>query len=344
MKAAVVTAPGRMEILRIDDPVPGPGEVLVRTRFVSPCGSEHHAYLGEFGPRIVFPAVFGHEMSGVVELAPRDSGFLPGDRVVLDPIVPCGCCPACLDGRINACRSLRLVGIDLPGGFAEKVSVPPHQLLRIPDSVPLDDATLAEVHGIGVHALRIGRVEPGDRIVLIGTGKLGLNILDVLRESASGSIVAVDVDPFRLQKALSLGASAAVDASAPGAADRILQLTDGDGADLVIEAVGAFSETPNPPPVALALAVVRQAGRILLLGQGGHSAGIHWRTLVWKEAVILTSRTSRGVFPRVLRMMQQGLLRPRAAVTHRISLEEIPSVFRLMDEGSPGLIKALVEM
>jgi threonine dehydrogenase-like Zn-dependent dehydrogenase len=154
----------------------------------------------------------------------------------------------------------------------------------------------------------------------------------------------VDIDAFRLEKAREIGANYVVNMSEGGAAARLMELTGGDGADLVIEAVGTFRETQNPAPVALALETVRQTGRILMLGQGDQKAGIHWRTLVWKEAKIITSRTSRGVFPRVLRMMAEGRLRPQAAVTHRISLEEMPSIFRLMDEGSPGLIKALVKM
>jgi len=342
MKAAVAVAPGKMELLDVPEPAPAPGEVLVRTRFTSPCGSEHHAYLGEFGARIRFPAIFGHEMSGVVEQAPGGCGLSAGDAVVLDPIISCGECPACLDGRTNACRRLRLTGIDVPGGYGELVAVHPEQLVKLPPGVSLEDAAMAEVHGIGVHALRLGGIEPGDRVIIIGAGKLGLNILDVLREAASGALIAVDVDPFRLGKAVEIGASHAVNASEAHAAERLLELTGGDGADLVIEAVGSFRETSNPPPVALALEVVRQAGRILLLGQGEHSAGIHWRTLVWKEARIITSRTSRGVFPRVLRMMQEGRLRPQAAVTHKISVEEMPALFRLMDEGSNGLVKALV--
>lgn len=344
MRAAVVLEPGRLEVREVPRPEAGAGDLLVRTAFFSPCGSEYHVYKGEFGERVKFPAIMGHEMSGIVEeVGEGVKGFEAGERVVLDPISACGGCPACLDGRPNACRSLKLVGIDLAGGYGEFVSAPAEQWYRLPDGVTLEDAALVEVHGIGVHALRRGRVEPGDRVVLIGCGKLGLSILDVLKEQASGAILAVDVDDFRLERARRIGATHVINGMKEKVAEKVLELTEGDGADLVIEAVGHFEETAlNPPPVETALEVVRQAGRILMLGQGDQRPGIHWRTLVWKEAEILTSRTSRGVFPRVLRMMEEGRLKTEAVVTHRVGVDETPELFRMYEEKAPGLIKALV--
>ena len=344
MRAAVVTEPGRMEVRELPRPRPGRGEVLVRTAYFSPCGSEYHVYRGEFGDRVKFPAVLGHEMSGVVEeLGEGVEALAVGDRVVLDPILPCGGCPACRDGRPNACRYLKLVGIDLPGGYGEYVVARAEQWFRLPEEVSLEDAALVEVHGIGVHALRRARVEPGDRVVLLGCGRLGLSVLDVLKELASGAVVAVDVDDFRLERARALGAAQTVNAVKEEALGVVLEVTEGEGADLVIEAVGHYERTPlNPPPVEMALAMVRQAGRILLLGQGDERPGIHWRSLVWKEAEILTSRTSRGVFPRVIRMMREGRLRTDLLVTHRLRVEETPGLFARYDRGERQVLKALV--
>ena len=127
MKAAILH--GRRDIRPGDlpDPEAGPGEVIVSVEYVSICGTDHHVYLGEFEGRVSYPAVLGHEFAGVVESAGEGvEGLSPGDRVAVDPDLPCGRCPACRDGRSSGCQRLKLIGIDRPGAFAEIVAVPAH--------------------------------------------------------------------------------------------------------------------------------------------------------------------------------------------------------------------------
>jgi len=345
MKAAVLT--GAREIHCADAAVPevGPRQVLVHSAAAGICGTDLHIFRGEFLERVTFPAILGHEFGGeVVELGPTVEGWQVGDRVAVDPIVPCRGCPPCLEGHINACRTLKLLGVDMAGGFGEFVAVPQENLYRLPDSVPMRHAPMVEMYGLGHHILRRGKVQLGEAVVVLGAGRLGLSVLDVLcHGSTPAQAMVVDIAPLRLETARKLGVQHCCDATEVDPVEFVLEQTMGVGADCVIECVGHYHELPErEAPLAQAVKMIRSGGRIVTAGLGEQLTSVHFKTLVLKEAEIIASRVSAGEFSQALRLMGIGLLHPDLLITHERPIEQVADAFDSVDSESPEVIKIVL--
>ena len=342
MKAAILY--GRRDIRpgELPDPRPGPGELLVRVAYAGICGTDHHVYLGEFEGRVRFPAVLGHEFCGVVEElaegAEGAEGFSPGEAVAVDPDLPCGRCAACRDGRGSGCRRLRLIGIDLPGGFAEKVVVPAKKAEKLPERVELRHAALLEIYSVAIHVVRRARIEPGDVVAVLGAGKLGRSVIQVARHAGAKELIVVDVSAARLKRARRLGATRVINARERDPVAELNELTGGEGADRVIEAVGAAERVPGRKhPLAQAVEMVRHGGRIIVLGQAAEEPGVPWRTLVWKEAEIVASRVSHNELPRAVAMLSRGMFSPEEVITHELSVSDAARAFEIVERRDEAL-------
>ena len=347
MRAAVLVADRRIEIEDLPDPVPGPGEVLIVPAYASICGTDEHVFAGEFAGRVHHPLIQGHEFCGTVAaLGAGVHDLAVGDRVAVDPIVPCGRCPACLIGRMNGCQSLKLLGVDLPGGFATRVVAAAHSCFRVPPALAMRDAVLTEVYSIGCHATRRAQVDPGDVVVVLGAGKLGQAVLENIRHTAARLVIVTDLVPERLANATALGADVVIDVSREDAVRRVLDLTGGAGADRVLECVGhARLVGPNPAePMTQAAEMVRAAGRVVVLGQGPVPAPILFKPFVWKEAEIIASRVTLGEFPRALAMLADGWFHPERLITHRLPLERAAEGYRLLADPSQRALKLILEI
>lgn len=347
MKAGVLYNALDIRLGDAPDPRIKPNEVLVKSLFAGICGTDLHIYRGEFHNRVSYPAIQGHEFGGVIEQVGADvQGFAVGDRVAVDPILSCHSCPACLTGHINACQSLKLLGVDIDGGYGQYVAAPASHVFKLPDSVPMEHAPMVEMYGLGHHILQRGRVQPGETVVLLGAGKLGLSILDVLCHSASpGLTIVTDLQPFRLETARKLGADHALNIAETDPVAAVMELTDGAGADCVIEAVGHF-HTPGDqePPLAQAVQMVRNGGRVVTAGLGEQLTAVHFKTLVIKEAEIIASRVTLGEFPRAIRMMAKGLLHPDLLITHHMPMRAVTDAFGIVDKDQPDTIKIVLDV
>jgi L-gulonate 5-dehydrogenase len=347
VKAGVLYADRDIRVGEMDEPACGPDEVLIESAYVGLCGSDVHIYRGELRGRVRHPAVLGHEFGGtVVRVGSEVRGLSAGDRVAVDPIVPCHACVACLTGRPNACRSLKLLGVDLAGGLGRYVAASAGRVLRLPDSVAFKHAPMVEVYGLAHHILGRGRVQPGESVAILGAGKLGLAVLDVLRHAIGPAVTLItDVQPVRLATAAKLGADCVVDIRADDPVERVLALTNGVGVDCVIEAVGHFHEVPGrQAPLAEAVRMVRSAGRIVTAGLGEQLSPVHFKTLVLKEAEIIASRTSLGEMSRALGLLAKGALHPDLLITDEVPLREITAAFAKIDREAPDTIKVIVDV
>jgi L-gulonate 5-dehydrogenase len=347
MKAGILYGARDIRVGQVPDPELGPGEVLIKSAFAGLCGTDLHIYRGEFAGRVTYPAIQGHEFGGVIEEVARDvRGFKRGDAVAVDPIVSCHGCVACLTGRINACRTLRLLGIDLLGGFAQYVAAPASHVFLLPEGMPLSQVPMVEVYGLGHHVLTRGLVQPGETVVVLGAGKLGLAVIDVLCHGASPSLaIAVDIDAFRLNVARRLGAEVTIDLHTEDPVERVLELTHGVGADCVIECVGHWHEVPGRAgPLEQAVRMIRSGGRIVTAGLGEDPTSVHFKSLVLKEAQIIASRVSLGEFPRAIRMLGKGLLHPELLITDRQPMREVGSAFQRLDAEDPQMIKMILDV
>ncbi len=347
MKAGILYDDRDIRVGVAPSPAIKPDEVLVWTAFTGICGTDLHIYRGEFHSRVKFPAIQGHEFGGVVEEVGKEvKGFRVGSRVVVDPIISCHSCPACLTGHINACQTLKLLGVDLDGGFGQYVAAPASHVYSLPEAVPFKFAPMVEMYGLGHHVLLRGRVQPGESVAILGAGKLGLAVLDVLCHSASpAQVIIADLVPFRLQRARQLGAEHVVDISREDPVEQVMEMTKGVGVDCVIECVGHYHEVPGQEtPMAQAVKMIRTAGRIVTCGLGEQLSAVHFKTLVIKEAEIIASRVTLGEFPRAVRLMSKGLLHPELIVTHEMPLRDIARAFLQVDREDAETIKIVLDM
>jgi 2-desacetyl-2-hydroxyethyl bacteriochlorophyllide A dehydrogenase len=347
MKAAILYDDRDMRVGDAPDPRIGPNEVLIETGYAGICGTDLHIYQGEFHDRVGFPAILGHEFGGIIHQVGRDvQDFRVGDRVVVDPIIPCHSCPACLSGHLCACRTLKLLGIDLDGGFGQFVAAPANRVYRLPDSIPMAYAPMVEMYGLGHHVLRRGQVQPGETVAILGAGKLGLSVLDVLCHSTGPArTIVTDLQPLRLEIARKLGADYAININREDPVERVLEITQGDGVDCVIEAVGHYHLVEGQQaPLAQAVRMIRSGGRIVTAGLGEQLSAVHFKTLVLKEAHIIASRVTLGEFPHAIRLMEKGLLHPELLVTDQIPIRDIAAAFEKVDRQDPGTLKVVLDV
>jgi L-gulonate 5-dehydrogenase len=347
MKGGILYDDRDIRIGDTPDPRTGPGEVLVETHYAGICGTDLHIYRGEFRGRVAYPAILGHEFGGIIQEVGRDvEGFQVGDRVVVDPIFPCHACPACLSGHLNACRTLKLLGIDLEGAFGQYVAAPVDRVYGLSESIPMTYAPMVEMYGLGHHILQRGRVQLGESVAILGAGKLGLSVVDVLCHSTNPALTIVtDLQPFRLELARRLGADYVLDITQGDPVERVLELTRGVGVDCVIEAVGHYHLVEGQEaPLAQAVRMIRAGGRIVTTGLGDQLSAVHFKTFVLKEAQIIASRVTLGEFPRAMRLMARGLLHPELLITHQMALRDIRAAFDQVDQEDPSTLKVVLNV
>ncbi len=250
----------QLEMRDVPDPKPRAGEVVLRVLAVGICGSELHGFVAHAARRTP-PLIMGHEFSGeIIEAGPGVTGFRVGEQVVASSQIACGHCDYCLDGEVQLCRNGEVFGTKRPGAFAEKVAVPVSTLMPLPKDVTPVQASLAEPLGNAVHAVRLTQQRFPQTAVVIGAGTIGLFVLQVLKASGALRVVTSDVSDARLAVAKALGADLTVNvkqADLPGA---VQDATDGRGADVVVDAVGAT------PTRRAAVTVARPGGEIVWLG------------------------------------------------------------------------------
>jgi threonine dehydrogenase-like Zn-dependent dehydrogenase len=201
------------------------------------------------------------------------------------------------------------------------------------------------MYGLGLHVLGRGRIQPGEKVVILGAGKLGLSVLDVLLAGARPALsVVTDLKPDRLEMALELGADHALDVRREDPVARVLELTGGAGVDCVIEAVGHYHAVGDQgSPLGQAVQMIRNAGRIVTAGLGEQLSSLHSKTLVLKEAEIIASRVTRGEFPRAIALLGSGQLHPGLLITHHGPLGEAGALFERIDRDETGTLKVVLD-
>ena len=273
MKALVLTQYNHFELQDVPEPEVGPEDVLLQVRACGICGSDVHGMDGSTGRRRP-PVIMGHEASGVVAaVGARVHEWKPGDRVTFDSTIFCGECGPCRAGRINLCDNRRVLGVSCDeyrqhGAMAERVAVPQHILYRLPDAVSFQRAAMVEPVSIAYHAVHRARIAVNDTAMVVGTGMIGLLVVQMLRLAGCGRIIAVDRDAGRLAVARRLGADDTLQADAVDVPAEVQRLTGGRGADLALEVVGIA------PTVQAAVASLRKGGQLVLVGNVSPSRGI----------------------------------------------------------------------
>lgn len=346
MKAAVLTEYNKVEWLDIEKPQCKPGEVLVKVNYGCICGSDQHIFKGEFHPRTRTPMIMGHEFGGVVaEVGAGVSGWEIGDKVAPDPIYWCGHCPACLKGHYPACTSLKLIGIDSNGGFTQYISLPPSMLYKVPAHIPDEHVALAEVLSIGCHAKNRAGLKKDDKVVIWGSGKVGLCILEAVRTVTDNTVFMIDILEPRLAVGLKYYDNIiAINALMENPVERIKKETAGKGVDVAFEAVGHAHEFEGGiNPVRGCIQSIVGGGTVCVLGLGNDPAPIVFKELIWKEARIVTSRVSHGEFAEVIDHLKNGRLKPDALISGKMHGSQTQQAFEILENDPENNIKILLD-
>ena len=320
-------------------PIPdiAPSEVLVAVRASGICHSDIN-YRNGIAPVGKLPITLGHEISGIVaKTGAKVKGLRSGDRVLVHYIVSCGRCLYCRTGRENYCPSYRMIGKDVDGGFAEYVKVPARSLLKLPRRFPFEQAAIM---GCAVptayHALRRGRVAPGDTVVVFGVGGLGLHAVQLAdKVFKAGLVVAVDIHDWKLKLAKGFGAKETVNARNHKVEERIRKITDGTFGNVVLDFVG-HSNT-----IEQAISSVGMGGRIVLIGIGAKSMRISpYRTLIGKELEVMgVDDHLRTELEELIRLTRTRRIDLSKSVTHTIGLEDINRGLGILETNRENVIR-----
>jgi L-iditol 2-dehydrogenase len=346
MQALVVLEPSRMEIREVPVPVPGLNEVLARVRAVSICGTDAHLIHGDypgFWPPS-FPFIPGHEWAGeIVGLGPGAErfGWKEGDRVAGTSHDACGVCRECVEGRYNLCENYgreglhRQYGHNVQGADATYVVHGVKCIFRLPESLGFEEGALIDPASIALHVANRGNISPGDTVAITGAGAIGLLAGDAARSRGAGRVIVVGRG-HRLAKAAALGFEV-VDTAAGDPVGAVRRLTDGLGADVVLECAGV------PATVEWGLEMLRRGGRCAAVGIPTMGVEIAMQKLVLDELELVGSRASAGEMRRVMPHVEQGRMRVREMITHRFPLAEYATALTTFNDRSSGAIKIIVQ-
>lgn len=338
MQAAFCTQPGSLELRDVDWPVPGHDEAVIKVRNCGICGSDLHFFQGNFPPPAVCP---GHEISGeVVEVGGGVRSLRAGDRVAVEPLLVCGECAYCRTGDYQICRRFRVAGITADGGFAECIRMPAYALYRLPPSVDFEVGALTEPLAVTVHALRLANVRLGDRVLVLGSGTIGLLAVASARAAGAAEVWIAARHPHQRAAAESLGATRVF--TGPEADGELSSAASKHPVDTVIETVGGSADTIND-----ALHLVRPAGVVTILGVFTTMPTLNALVVVTKEVRLVGSMTygrygTRADFDVALRLLADDPERFRRLITHRFPLADITRGFATAASKRAGSIKVSI--
>jgi len=345
MEALVYHGPGQRAWEEVPDPkIEEPTDALVRIDTSTICGTDLHILKGDV-PEVQPGTILGHEAVGtVIEAGSAVTTLQAGDRVLISCITSCGRCRFCKEGRYGLCSGGGgwIFGHLIDGLQAEYARVPfaDTSVYKVPDELTDEDVLfLADIlpTSFEVGVLN-GGVQPGDTVAIVGAGPIGLAAVLTAKLFTPGRIVAIDPALPRLEKALELGADVAIDNSHEDALERVMQLTDGLGADVAIEAVGI------PETFELCTDIVRPGGHVANVGVHGHPATLHLERLWIRDVTITTGLVDTNTTPRLLKLIAEGRLDATPFATHRFPLGETMAAYDVFgDAASTNALKVVLE-
>jgi L-iditol 2-dehydrogenase len=343
MKAAVLYKANDLRLEDINNPKIRSDQVLVRVRSVGICGSDIHYYeKGRIGSFVVKePLILGHECAGEISKVGDDvKNFKIGDRVAIEPGFACGKCLYCRKGMYNLCDNMRFYATPpVNGAFCEYVAADAGFVYKIPDSMTFEEGSLIEPLSVGIHAARLGKVSIGKTVAILGAGPVGLCILQAVIVGGASQVIMTDIRDHLLRCAKQLGAAEAINVKSIEPMKKILELTDGRGVDIAVEAVGSVAT------IRQALSIASRGGTIVLVG-----------LLLEDECPIKTSDvlskelTIRGLFryvntyPTAIKLVSSGRINLKSLITHTLKLEEIHKGFKIASEKSDNAIKVVIKI
>jgi L-iditol 2-dehydrogenase len=321
MQAARVHGAGILRLHEEPIPTPGPGEALVRVTAVGICGSDVHWWKeGRIGAdRIIDPLILGHECAGIIESGPRK-----GERVAIDPAIPCLHCEFCQEGNQNLCANLRFAGhAPIDGALRQYIAWPERCLFPLPDALSDADGVMLEPLGVALYSVDRGEVKPGFSVGVFGCGTIGLSVIQIAKAAGATNIFATELPNLknRIQAAESFGAEV-YEADKGAEAKKILKETEGRGVDVAFEAAG------DAEAIEAAVAAVKPGGQLILIGIPSNdriefAASIARR----KDLIIKVIHRMKHTYPRCIRLALSGQVDMKSMITHHFPLAEVEKAY-----------------
>jgi len=335
MKSVVIERPGELQLQERPLLTPSTGEVRVKVRYASICGSDVHIWHGH-NPFARYPRVIGHEFFGVIDAVGDgvDAARI-GERVAVDPVVSCGHCYPCSIGRPNVCRELQVIGVHRDGGFSEYALAPAGNAYTLPAAIPDTLASLVEPFTIAANITAFLKPQPDDVALIYGSGPMGLTAIQVLKGVYKvRQVIVADRLDERLAVAKANGADLVLNNGETPLAEQL----NGVQPTLIIDAAC------HPSILAEAAALASPAGRIGLLGFSGEACTVTQQSLTSKELSLFTSRLNSHRFPEVIAWMEQGLIQPEKLVTHTLPLSQIEQAMTLFEKDPRSCCKVILQV
>lgn len=337
MRAIVCEEINRLALRHVDEPVMGDQEALVSIRRIGICGTDLRAYKGN-QPFFTYPRILGHELAGVIDqIGNNEAGLQPGDQVSIIPYLHCGQCIACRRGKTNCCVSMQVMGVHVDGGMREQIAVPVSHLVKA-NGLTLDETAMIEPLSIGAHAVRRSAIQPGDQVVVIGAGPIGLGVMAFAKQ-AGARVIAVDRNANRLELGRTWAGADELVIAADDAAGRIADLTSGDFATSVFDATG------NVQSMNEAIRYVAHGGQLIYVGLVKADIVLNDPEFHKREMEVLGSRNAtREDFERVMAVLRGKTLNMDGFITHRARFEELPDFMNRLLLPETQAVKAVVEL
>ena len=336
MKALFLVEPGKTEVREIARQAPAPEEVLLRVGMVGFCGGDLNGFRGLFELQ-EYPNILGHEVGATIEQvgAKVPDNFKPGMNVTIYPYLNCGTCVSCRKGRPNACQDNKTMGVRRPGAMTNYISVPWKDLF-FSEKLSLRELALVEPLTVGFHAAARGRVSDQDRVAVIGCGIVGMGAI-AASVNRGAEVIAIDIDDSKMEIARKIGAAHTINTTKVDLHEALVQITDGDGPDVIIEAVG------SPVTYRAAVEEVAYTGRVVCIGYAKKPVEFNTGVFVRKEIEILGSRNCLGEFPEVISYLESGKFPVADVISRVVSIDEAGAARAEWSDNPGPITKIMVD-
>lgn len=337
MRTLTCLQPYELSYLEAADPVLTKGNTILKIKRIGICGTDLHAYEGT-QPFFTYPRILGHELAGEIIETSDAEGFEQGEKVTIIPYFNCGHCIACRNGKPNCCVTMNVCGVHVDGGMGEYLSVPSYSLVH-GHGLSLDELALVEPLAIGAHGIRRAGVQPGEFILVIGAGPIGLATM-AFAAIAGAQVIAMDVNKNRLsfcQKQLNIQHT--INAIDTDVQQQLKAITNNDMPTVVIDCTG------NGKAIKNAFQYMAHGARYVLIGVQKDDISFNHPEFHKREATLMSSRNAtRDDFNHVINSMRQGLVNPATFITHWVAFKNLATSFATFLDPASGVIKAMVEM
>ena len=335
METLVCIKPGIFEYVISDKPILKPGHTLLRIKRIGICGTDLHAFEGT-QPYFNYPRILGHELAGEIVAFDGLNGFRIGENVTFIPYFNCGHCKACQTAGFNYCVNIQVCGVHADGGMTEYFLVPSHTLLH-GEGLSLDELALVEPLAIGAHGVKRAGVKPGEFVMVIGAGPIGLGTMEFAM-IAGAKVIALDVNEKRLEFCSeTLKVDHVINANSTDVMAQLEKITAGDLPEVVIDATG------NLKAIANGFSYMAHGGKYVLIGLQKEDISFSHPEFHKREGTLMSSRNAtRDDFEHVIRSIKNGLIKPLAYITHRVQFDEVKENFSTWLLPESNVIKAMV--